>query len=161
MGPQGRVIWDALEFRTPSILRVVNALSEDQIRWLPPNGVNSIAWLLWHIAEVEDNWVREKLLNQQKQYPFGVSAKGIPRPPCPLKSALVGYFHDVRAATKKRLDVVPEDRFDDTVEDETYGLITVRQVWVGVATSCTWHGGQIAYVNRLLTRRYSQDSRES
>jgi uncharacterized damage-inducible protein DinB len=151
MGPQAHVIWDALEFRTPSMLRVAGGLSEEQMRWLPPNGVNSIGWLLWHIAEVEDNWIREKLLNMEKQFPFGVSAKATPRPSCPPVSALIEYFHEVRAVTHLRLDAMADDRFDDSVQDETYGLLTVRQVWAGVATSCAWHGGQIAYVNRLLT----------
>jgi uncharacterized damage-inducible protein DinB len=38
----------------------------------PPNGVNSIARLLWHIAEVEDNWIREQTLHVPKYYPFDV-----------------------------------------------------------------------------------------
>src|SRR5579864_1897744 len=61
MEMQARVLWDALVFRTPVMLRIVEGLSDAQLRWLPPNGVNSIAWLLWHIAEVEDHWIREKL----------------------------------------------------------------------------------------------------
>jgi hypothetical protein len=58
MGPQARVIWESLQFRTPVILRATEPLSDDELRWQPPNGGNSIAWLLWHNAEVEGNWVR-------------------------------------------------------------------------------------------------------
>jgi uncharacterized damage-inducible protein DinB len=133
------------------MLRIVDQLSDEQLRWLPPNGVNSMAWLLWHIAEVEDNWIREQILQLPKHYPFDVSAKATPRPACPPKAALVTYFHDVRALSKQRLEASSDTQMDHTVEDEHYGTLTVRQVWAAVATSGAWHGGQIAYVNRLLT----------
>jgi uncharacterized damage-inducible protein DinB len=150
MEPQARTIWDALTFRTPAMLRVVDGLSDEQLHWLPPNAVNSIGWLLWHIAEVEDNWVREKLLHAPKRYPFGVSAKAQPRPSIPAKADLLAYFHDVRGLSKNRLDATTDAQMDATIEDEHYGTLTVRQVWAGVATSGAWHGGQIAYLNRLL-----------
>jgi hypothetical protein len=128
MQPQPRTIWDSLEFRTPAMLRVIERLSDEQLRWLPPNGVNSIGWLLWHIAEVEDNWVRDKLLHVPKEYPFAVSVKA-----------------------KLRLEATSDEQMDTTIEDEHYGTLTVRQVWAGVATSGAWHGGQIVYINRLMT----------
>jgi len=88
------------------MLRIVARLSDEQLRWLPPNGVNSIAWLLWHIAEVEDSWIREKLLDAPKRYPFNASAKTVPRVPCPEKTALIAYFHEGRALSKQRLEVI-------------------------------------------------------
>jgi hypothetical protein len=53
---------------------------------------------------------------------------------------------------KERLEQIPEDEFDRTIQDEHYGRLTVRQVWAGVVTSAAWHGGQIVYANRLLRR---------
>src|SRR5262245_5670445 len=70
MNLQAQTIWDSLEFRTPAILAAVDRVSEQEFQWLPPNGANPIAWLLWHIAEVEDNWVRDKLLVLPRRYPF-------------------------------------------------------------------------------------------
>lgn len=151
MGPQARVIWDSLEFRTPAVLRSIERLSDTGLRWQPPNSGNSVAWLLWHIPEVEDNWVRDKLLNLPKRFPFGTSVKVAPGTEWPSKTALVSYFHEVRALTKERLERTPEEEFDRMVSDEHFGAITVRQVWGGVVTSCAWHGGQIVLiVNRLL-----------
>ena len=153
MDPQAQVIWDSLEFRTPAILRSVEQLSDSQLRWQPPNGANPVAWLLWHIAEVEDNWIRDKLLNLPRRYPFGASVKSRQGKDWPSKSPLVSYFHEVRALTRDRLEGIPEPDFDRTVSDEHFGLITVRQLWGGVVTSCAWHGGQIVLiVNRLLPR---------
>lgn len=40
--------------QSPSIERWLGGLSETQLRRRPGTGVNSIAWLLWHMARVED-----------------------------------------------------------------------------------------------------------
>ena len=153
MGPQARTIWDSLEFRTPAILRATEGLSETDLYWQPPNGANSIAWLLWHIPEVEDNWIRDKLLNLPKRYPFGTSVKARSGSEWPNKNALLAYFHEVRASTKDRLEQTCEEEFDRLIADEHFGSLTVRQVWGGVVTSCAWHGGQIIFIaNRLLAK---------
>jgi hypothetical protein len=70
MTPQARAIWDALEFRMPSVLAKVGGLSDADLYWQLQNGANSIAWLLWHIAEVEDNW-RATSLDQFRFIVFG------------------------------------------------------------------------------------------
>jgi hypothetical protein len=58
--PRRARIWDALEFRMPAVLAKVADLSDADLSWQPPNGANSIGWLLWHIAErglkTEDAW---------------------------------------------------------------------------------------------------------
>lgn len=150
MNSQARVVWEGLEFRTPTILRIVEPLSEDQIRWLPPNNSNSIAWLLWHIAEVEDNWVRDRVYGQPRRFPFGNTVRETALDKYPSKSALLRYLSEVRAISRQRLKDTSEEDFDRLVDDPTWGKISVRQVWAGVVTSCAWHGGQIALTNRLI-----------
>src|SRR5215213_9141943 len=97
MNEQARVIWETLSFRTPTMLHAVAGLSEDQLRWQPPNAANSAAWLLCHIAEVEDNWPREKLYGQPRRFPFGASVRDSGSTEHPSKSSLLDYFHEVRA----------------------------------------------------------------
>ncbi len=153
MGPQARTVWDSLEFRTPAMLRSLESLSDAQMAWEPPNGANSVAWLLWHISEVEDNWIRDRLYGLPKRYPFGSSVRSATRDRYPEKNALLEYFHEVRASSRQRLEDTPEADFDRVIHDEAFGALTVRQLWSGVATSCSWHGGQIVLiVNRLLPR---------
>ena len=44
---------DVYDGRTPNIDRWLGGLSEDQLR-VRPAGLNSIIWLLWHMARTED-----------------------------------------------------------------------------------------------------------
>jgi DinB family protein len=152
MNQQARFVWESLEFRTPIMLRVVEPLTEDEMRWLPPNKSNSIAWLIWHIAEVEDNWVRDRLHGQPKRYPFGYSVRAAALDQYPSKAELLRYFAEVRGLTKQRLEETAEAEFERMLHDDSFGTLSVRQLWGGVVTSCAWHGGQIALTNRLIPR---------
>ncbi len=152
MNSLAQFVWDSLELRAPIMLRIVEPLSEDQIRWAPPNNNNSIAWLLWHIAEVEDNWVRDRVYGQPRRYPFGTPMREAALDRYPSKAALLEYFFEVRTISRQRLEQVSESDFDRLVDDPTWGGISVRQVWAGVVTSCAWHSGQIVLTNRLIPR---------
>jgi uncharacterized damage-inducible protein DinB len=148
---EAQVVWDSLEFRKPAMLQIVEALSEEQMHWLPPHGRNSIAWQLWHIAEVEDNWVRDRLLGEPRRFPFGPSVLHATRAQYPPKATLLAYFHEVRELSRQRLEASAEAAFDAIVHDSHFGPLSVGQVWSGVITSFAWHSGQIALMNRLMS----------
>jgi len=151
VNPEAKTVWAGLEFRKPAMLQIVEALSDEQLLWLPPNGRNSIAWQLWHIAEVEDNWVRDVLLGQPRRYPFGRSVRDASRGQYPAKDDLLAYFHEVREISRTRLEATAEADFDKVVHDAHFGRLSGREVWGGVVTSFAWHAGQIALTNRLMT----------
>ncbi len=152
MNPEASTIWANLEFRKPALLRVVEPMSASEMLWIPPNGRNSVAWLIWHIAEVEDNWVRDLLYAEPKRYPFSCSVPDATADQFPDKNELLDYFHHVRGLTKSRLAAITERDFDRTVVDEHFGQLSVRDLWAGVATSFAWHAGQIAMMSRLMQR---------
>lgn len=150
MVPEARSIWAGLEFRKPMLQRNVTPLSDEQARWIPGPGRVSIAWQLWHIAEVEDNWVRDLVLNQPGRFPFGRQVREAGSNDFPSIRDLLSYFEQVRQLTRDRLEATPPGEFDREVEDADYGRITVRDVWAGVVTSFAWHAGQIALTAKLL-----------
>ncbi len=43
--------------------RALDGLSEDELRWRPTLHANSIDWMVWHMARVEDNLVNVVLQN--------------------------------------------------------------------------------------------------
>ena len=151
MNREAQAVWAGLEFRKPAMLQIVEALSEEQMHWVPANGRNSIAWQVWHIAEVEDNWVRDRLLGEPRRYPFGVSVRDARMAQYPTKAVLLGYLHEVRALSKKRLEETSEADFDRMIHDAHYGPLSVRDVWGGVVSSFAWHAGQIALTSRLMS----------
>lgn len=148
MVPEARSIWAALEFRMPMMRRNVEPLSDAQLRWIPGPGRKPIAWQLWHIAEVEDNWIRSCLLAEQPAFPLGRPlAEATDYPP---GERLLAYLADVRALSRVRLDAMHEDDFDGLVHDPDFGDITARDLWAGVVTSFAWHAGQIALTAKLM-----------
>lgn len=152
MHPLAKLVWDSLEFRTPAMIRLVEPLEEEELRWRPPNRGNSVAWQLWHIAEVEDNWVRDLLEGQPKRYPFGCSVRVATPAQYPSKAALLAYFRETREITRARLAATGAADFERMVRDAHFGELTVGQVWGGVVTSFAWHAGQIAQTSRMLGR---------
>ena len=150
MSPEAKAIWAGLEFRKPAMLRLLEPLTSDELRWRPPSGANPIGWQIWHIAEVEDNWVRRLLLGAAPLYPFDRSVKETAPEEYPAKAALLDYFDEVRSRSEQRLGALAATDFGRMVRDEHFGELTVREVWGGVVTSFAWHAGQIALTVRLL-----------
>ncbi len=150
MTPYAQAIWSGLEFRKAMMLRNVEPLDEQQMRWLPGPQRKPIAWQLWHIAEVEDNWVRSIVTDEPLRFPFDVQVRAATDDDYPSKSRLIEYFHEVRAITKTRLDAADENDFVREVEDPDFGKCTVLEIWSGVVTSFAWHSGQIALTAKLL-----------
>ena len=148
MTPEARFILDALDFRMPMLLRNVQPLSEDQLRWIPGPGQNHIAWQLWHIAEVEDNWPRTSMLSQPPRFPFGQPLDEADR--FPPSQDLLDYLHKARALTRDRLHAMSPEDFDRTITEPDFGDMTIRQLWAGVVTSFAWHAGQIALTAKLI-----------
>jgi hypothetical protein len=118
--------------------------------WRPGPQRVSIAWQLWHIAEVEDNWIRALVTNEPMRHPFGVAQREADDEQYPAKADLLAYFHEVRAITRKRLRAADEADFDRQVHDDDFGELTVRDVWSGVVTGFAWHAGQIALTAKLI-----------
>ncbi|MHC4990594.1 MAG: DinB family protein [Planctomycetota bacterium] len=150
MTPETRTIYRALEFRKPMLLRNVEPLSEPQMRWRPGPGRNCIAWQLWHIAEVEDNWIRAVVTGEPLRFPFGVELREASETDYPDKTQLVAYLHEVREITLARLESATADDFARETEDKDFGRLTVLDVWCGVVTSFAWHAGQVALTAKLL-----------
>jgi uncharacterized damage-inducible protein DinB len=150
MNPYAESVWSGLEFRRPMMLRNVEPLTEAQMRWRPAPDRNSIAWQLWHIIEVEDNWIRTMVTGEPTRFPFGPQLRAAADDEYPTKEALLAYFEEVRGVTRDRLERSDEGEFARVVEDPDFGPQTVLDIWMGIVTSFAWHAGQIALTAKLL-----------
>ena len=59
----GRSLW-ALQDTRQSTLRELEGLASAMIDWLPPDNENSIGTILYHIADIEADWLYVEVLEQ-------------------------------------------------------------------------------------------------
>ena len=150
MTPEGLSIWAGLEFRKPMMLRNIEPLSEEQMDWIPGPNRKSVRWQLWHICEVEDNWVRQCLFDEPGRFPMGMALNDASETDRPSKRALFDYLDEVRQLSRRRLEAMQELDFSRGVRDPDFGEMEVRTLWAGVVTSFAWHAGQIGLTAKLL-----------
>ena len=50
-------IQSGLEEYLQALQRAIEGLTPAEMRWQPTLHTNHIAWLIWHMARVEDGWV--------------------------------------------------------------------------------------------------------
>ena len=55
------VIRSGLEEYLQGLKRAIEDLTPAEARWQPTVRTNHIAWLVWHMAHVEDRWVNRHL----------------------------------------------------------------------------------------------------
>lgn len=145
---------------------VVGGLSDEQLAHRPAPDANSIAWLVWHLARVQDDHLadvagREQVWTAQGfvdrfDLPFDVGATGYGhdaeavgrvRAPADLLAAYLTAVHD---QTLDFLGTVGEGDLDRVVDDAWDPPVTLGARLVSVVEDDAQHVGQAAYVRGLL-----------
>jgi hypothetical protein len=154
--------------RVPPIAReVVDGLTLDELTRSPQPGANTIAWLVWHIARVQDayfgeylgvdqlwvdgNWAeRFGLAPDPENSGYGHTAEEMAavRPQDP--DVLVEYLDAVDARARSYLDGLGPDDLDRIVDRNWDPPVTLGVRLVSIADDCLQHIGQAAYVRGLL-----------
>jgi uncharacterized damage-inducible protein DinB len=133
----------------------------------PAPGANTIAWLVWHLARVQDGHIAE-LLDGDQVWAGGDWAAGFGLDPDPWNtgfghtaeevatvrpttpSALLDYLDAVDERTQAFLrDLEPAD-LDRVVDLRWDPPVTLGVRLVSVADDCLQHAGQAAYARGLL-----------
>jgi hypothetical protein len=156
--------------RIPPLARhAVDGVSPDRLIRPPAPGANPIAWLVWHLARVQDHHVAELLDADQLWVGggwarrFGLDADpsntGYGHPPADIATVrpeapevLLEYLDAVAGRTRAMLaDLMPAD-LDRVVDRRWDPPVTLGVRLVSVADDCLQHAGQAAYVRGLLDR---------
>jgi uncharacterized damage-inducible protein DinB len=154
--------------RLPELVRsAVEGLTPEQLHWTPAPGANSIGWLVWHLARVQDSHLAE-LLDQDQAYLTGNWAARFGRKADPSDSgyghtaedvagvrpesdrALIEYYEAVHARTLAYLESLSAADLDRVVDDRWDPPVTLAVRLVSVYDDDTQHVGQAAYVRGLL-----------
>ncbi|MHB1138169.1 MAG: mycothiol transferase [Microthrixaceae bacterium] len=154
----------------PLVAAAVEGLDADQLAFSPEPGANTIAWLTWHLARVQDHHVAELLDTEQiwTVEPNWAARVGIDpdpdntgyghdradmeaiRPDGP--EALVGYLDAVDRRTTTMLRDLSDDELDRVVDRNWDPPVTLGVRLVSIADDSLQHAGQAAYVRGLLDR---------
>jgi uncharacterized damage-inducible protein DinB len=157
---------DAFTRIVDSVDRLLDGLSEDQLTHRPGPDANSIAWLVWHLARVQDDHVADVAGTEQvwtaQGYadrfglPFDVSATGYGQSSDEVGQVRAGaellasYLHAVHEQTLSFLATLTDADLDRVVDSSWDPPVTLGVRLVSVVNDDSQHVGQAAYVRGLL-----------
>ena len=154
--------------RIPPLARsAVDGAELELLTTSPSPGANPIAWLVWHLARVQDHHVAE-LLDAEQVWVGGDWAARFGLDPDPANTGyghspdevaavrperpevLLGYLDAVDGRSRTLLaNLAPAD-LDRIVDYSWDPPVTLGVRLVSVADDCLQHAGQAAYVRGLL-----------
>jgi uncharacterized damage-inducible protein DinB len=156
--------------RVPPLARHAAAgLSPAQLTERPTPESNSIGWLVWHLARVQDHHVAQLLDADQiwttdgwavrfglepdpSNTGYGHDADEVAAVRPENANALLEYLDTVDARTRRMLESVTPDELDRIVDRRWTPPVTLGVRLVSIADDCLQHAGQAAYVRGLLDR---------
>lgn len=144
---------------------VAEGLDHEQLRQRPDGVGNSIGWLLWHLARVQDHHVaglsgqpqvweewqeRFGLPNDTDDIGYGHTSEQVDAVRITDPQLLVDYHHEVTLATARYLETVDENELEREVDQNWDPPVTAGVRLVSIQGDCLQHLGQAAYVKGLL-----------
>jgi hypothetical protein len=144
---------------------LTDGLTDELSWWRPTPEANSIAWLIWHSARVQDAqlceiagveqvWFRDgwadrfdlDLPRDSHGYGHTPEQVGKVRTPADL---LTGYYHAVHKLTLEFVASVTPEELDRIVDRRWTPPVTASARLVSIIDDCAQHLGQAAYVRGI------------
>ena len=154
---------------SPLVHAAVDGLDEDALSARLDPGANSIAWLVWHLARVQDDHVSDVAGHEQTwtadgwaerfALPFGPGETGYGFDADQVGQVrvgaelLTGYLDAVQARTVDFLGGLSEADLDRVVDDAWDPPVTLGVRLVSVLDDDLEHAAQAAFVRGVLERR--------
>lgn len=141
---------------------LTEGLTDDESSYRPSPNANSIAWLLWHSARVQDIqvahlagveqvWVKDGWVAQfgldlpRNDTGYGHSPEDVAKVQAPA-DLLAGYYHDVHKLTLEYIASLTSDELPRIVDTSWDPPVTASMRLVSIIDDCAQHLGQAAYV---------------
>jgi hypothetical protein len=157
---------DAFDRILQTATAAVDGLTDDQLAARPAPDANSIGWLVWHLARVQDDHVADVAGTEQVwtaqdfvtrfDLPFDSAATGYGMNSEEVGHVRVGaelladYLRAVHEATLTYVATVTPEELDRIVDERWDPPVTLGVRLVSVVNDDTQHAGQAAYVRGLL-----------
>ena len=128
---------------------------------------NTIAWLLWHSARVQDAqlcdiagveqvWLREGWVDRfgldlpRDAHGYGHTPEEVGKVKAPA-SLLAGYHHAVHRVTLEFVASVTPEELERVIDEQWDPPVTASARLVSIIDDCAQHLGQAAYVRGIAT----------
>jgi hypothetical protein len=144
---------------------LTDGLTDDTATYQPAPGANTIAWLIWHSARVQDaqvcdiagseqvwsldDWVQRFGLDLPRDDTgYGHDANDVVKVKASAK-LLAGYYHAVHDMTLTFVATVGDADLERIVDERWNPPVTASARLVSIVDDCAQHLGQAAYVRGI------------
>jgi hypothetical protein len=152
----------------PLAARAVAGLDQEDLCRAPEPGANTVGWLVWHLARVQDHHVSD-LLETVQIWVSGDWARRCGLEPDPSNTGyghsteevravrpesadvLLGYLREVSDRTMSMLEGLAPEDLDRVVDRRWDPPVTLGVRLVSIADDSLQHAGQAAYARGLLS----------
>jgi uncharacterized damage-inducible protein DinB len=156
-----------------TVHEAVDGLTPGQLAFRPDSGSNSIAWLVWHLARIQDDHIADVAGTGQVWtagasgstwadrfgLPFGVSATGYGQGSEAVAAVqvrsgelLTGYYDAVHEETIRFVEGLTDADLDRVVDKAWDPPVTLGVRLVSVISDDLQHVGQAAYLRGIIER---------
>lgn len=160
------LLTDAFDRVLETATGAVDGLSVEQLSHRPEPGANSIGWLVWHLARVQDDHVADVAGTEQVWtaqgfvdrfgLPFDAQATGFGHSADEVGQVrveavlLAEYVRAVHDQTMAYVGTLAPDDLDKVVDTRWDPSVTLGVRLVSVVSDDLQHAGQAAYLRGLL-----------
>jgi len=147
------------------VVGLTDELSEEVSFFRPTPAANSIAWLIWHSARIQDaqlahvagveqvwfsgGWVDRFALDLPPDaHGYGHTAEEVATVRAPA-DLLAGYYHAVHRMTLEYVAGVTAEELARVVDENWNPPVTASVRLVSIIDDCTQHLGQAAYIRGI------------
>ncbi|OBI47478.1 hypothetical protein A5707_19575 [Mycobacterium kyorinense] len=149
--------------------QITDGLTEEQSSYRQSPNANSIAWMVWHSARVQDAqladiagveqvWTRDGWVDRfgldlpRDDTGYGHSPEDVAKVQA-SRDLLAGYYHAVHKLTLEYVVSVTSDELARVVDTNWDPPVTASMRLVSIIDDCAQHLGQAAYVLGVAHRR--------
>ena len=158
-------IQSGLEEYLQALQRTLEGLTPAEVRWQPTLHTNHIAWLVWHMARMEDRWVSRVRQHPEvwtadgwaERFRMDSASNGVGQtmeevramPEIPLTD-LLAYFDAVRAVTRPYLAQATDTDLSREYPLPRGGTVTGSWVLGHILVEESQHLGQVALLRGMM-----------
>jgi uncharacterized damage-inducible protein DinB len=151
-----------------TVHEAMRGLTSGQLATRLDRDANSIAWLIWHLARVQDDhladafgvpqvWTeygkRFELAFEPSDIGYGHSSEQVAQVTVASPDLLTGYHDAVHEQTIRLVSGVTDADLTRVVDERWDPPVTLGVRLVSVIDDCAQHVGQAAFIHGILLRR--------